>query len=84
MRALSDAMSQTPGMRLFLGVGKHDLSTTIGAAEHAAAQATWPHERIQVERYDGGHLMYSITSTLARLAEHLRSFIQLGQSHSAI
>jgi carboxypeptidase C (cathepsin A) len=82
MRALADAMGRAPEMRLFLGSGKYDLSTTIGAAEHAAAQATWPRDRVQVERYDGGHLMYSISSTLERLARHLRAFIQLGQSQS--
>jgi carboxypeptidase C (cathepsin A) len=83
MRALSDAMRYAPGMRLFLGAGKHDLSTTIGAAEHAAAQATWPRDRVQVKRYDGGHLMYSISSTLERLAGPLRAFMQPGRSHTA-
>ncbi|GAA4965988.1 carboxypeptidase C (cathepsin A) [Nonomuraea thailandensis] len=73
--ALTEAMTLLPGLRVFVGTGMYDLSTTIGAAEHAAAQCGWPPERVRLHRYEGGHLMYSVESTLRRLAADLRAFI---------
>ncbi|MEU6408170.1 hypothetical protein [Microbispora sp. NPDC046933] len=73
--ALTEAMTVLPELRVFVGTGMHDLSTTVGAAEHAAAQCGWPAGRVRLERYPGGHMMYSIESTLRDLAADLRAFI---------
>lgn len=77
--ALSDAMTQAPGLRAFFATGKHDLSTTIGATEHAVATSGWPSERVTVRHYDGGHLMYTVKATLRALSNDLRHFLRSAQ-----
>ncbi|SEP44583.1 S10 family peptidase [Amycolatopsis saalfeldensis] len=73
--ALTRAMTTLPDLRLLVCTGIHDLSTTIGAAEHAAAQCGWPIERVRLARYDGGHMMYAEQDSLTRLAGDVRDLI---------
>lgn len=75
MAALRQAMEAAPGLRLMIGVGYHDNLTTVGATEHAVAQAGWPAARTAVRYYHGGHMAYTIEDSLVRLAADLREFV---------
>ncbi|MBP2329240.1 carboxypeptidase C (cathepsin A) [Kibdelosporangium banguiense] len=76
MAELSTAMAKLPEMRLLICTGAFDLSTTMGAAEHAVNQSTWPVDRVRTETYAGGHMMYSIEASLRQLTDDLREFIR--------
>ena len=72
---LSALMKGNPAMRVFYGVGYYDPLTTIGAAEYTVARADYPLERVELEYYHGGHMMYVDEQSFRKLAADVRRFI---------
>ncbi|HLT92544.1 MAG TPA: hypothetical protein VKZ85_16545 [Woeseiaceae bacterium] len=75
MQLISVAMEKNPEFRVLVANGIHDTSTTIGAAEYAVRQSGWPEERTRLEFYVGGHMAYSIESTLEEMTDDLRELL---------
>ena len=48
-----------PCLRLFVGTGLYDLTTTVGAADYLFAQSELPADRWENRVYAGGHVFYS-------------------------
>ena len=62
-------------LRVFVGTGIYDLTTTIGAADYLFARSSLPRDRYENRRYEGGHMFYSDGGARARLIADLASFI---------
>lgn len=75
MAPLADVMARNPSFRVAVGIGYHDLLTTLGAAEYAAAQSGWPKERVSIFRYDGGHMAYTVEASLKKMMDDVRTLI---------
>ncbi|WP_260928433.1 S10 family serine carboxypeptidase-like protein [Novosphingobium sp. 9] len=75
MARLEKAMAAKPGMRLFVGTGYYDLTTTIGAADYLFAQSGLAPAQYRNERYTAGHVGYSDDTSWHKLMTDLRTFI---------
>lgn len=73
--SVARAMELAPKLRLAIGVGYEDTLTTTGASEYAIAQSRWPTARTGIYYYPGGHMAYTIESSLRKLSGDLRSFV---------
>ncbi|KHK90458.1 septum formation initiator [Novosphingobium malaysiense] len=65
-----------PCLRVFVGTGIYDTTTTIGAADYLFAQSSLPRERYRNERYIGGHVFYSDDASRKRFQGDLVNFIK--------
>ncbi|MBO9723351.1 MAG: septum formation initiator [Novosphingobium sp.] len=63
-------------LRLFVGTGIYDTTTTIGAADYLFAQSSLPQARYRNARYVGGHVFYSDDGSRARFQSDLIDFIK--------
>lgn len=79
MEDLRIAMQKAPSLKLFIATGYHDTLTTVGAAEHALAQSGWPLERVTMRTYQGGHMAYTIESSLDALMRDVRAAVESKQ-----
>jgi carboxypeptidase C (cathepsin A) len=76
MKLLSEVFDANPQFRLMIGNGWQDTQTTVGAALLARDQSGWPQDRVSVHFYQGGHMAYSVESSLGGLTTDLRTFLQ--------
>ncbi|MXO66172.1 S10 family peptidase [Altericroceibacterium endophyticum] len=75
MTIIEDAMERNPDLRLFVGSGMYDLTTTIGAADYLIAQSDIAQDRYSLNVYPAGHVAYSDDVSWAKLMVDLRRFI---------
>ncbi|MDE1181877.1 hypothetical protein [Paraburkholderia sp.] len=73
--SIADAMHARPALRLVVGVGYHDTLTTWGATRYAIRQSDWPLDRVTFRGYFGGHLAYTVESSLAAMMQDVREWI---------
>lgn len=78
MARLERAMAAAPDMRLFVGTGLYDLTTTIGAADYLFAQSSLTPDRFRNRRYPAGHVAYSDDASWRLLIRDLRAFLADG------
>ena len=81
MARLERAMAATPGLRLFVGTGLYDLTTTVGAADYLFAQSSLAPDRYHDARYPAGHVAYSDDASWRLLMRDLRAFLATGAAH---
>jgi carboxypeptidase C (cathepsin A) len=74
---LADAMKAEPAMRLLIGTGLYDTTTTIGAADHLVAHTDFPRDRVITRRYEGGHMAYTNPEALKSITGDIRAFIRV-------
>lgn len=79
MARLEAAMSADPKLRLFVGTGIYDLTTTIGAADYLFAQSTLAPDRFVNHRYPAGHVAYSDDASWRRFVSDIRAFLLEGR-----
>ncbi|GEM_PF-997562 len=79
MESLLKAMMENPGLRVVVGAGYHDLTTTIGASEFAVTQSGWPEERVRLVYYEGGHMAYSVEESLIKMMKDVRTLLLGGE-----
>ena len=75
MARLERAMAAVPAMRLFVGTGLYDLTTTVGAADYLLAQSSLAPDRFRNHRYPAGHVAYSDDTSWRLLMRDLRAFL---------
>jgi carboxypeptidase C (cathepsin A) len=75
MKLLSEVFDANSQFRLMIGNGWQDTQTTVGAALLARDQSGWPRERVSMHFYQGGHMAYSVESSLRELTSDLRAFV---------
>lgn len=76
MRLLEEAMDKKPDLRVLVGVGIYDTSTTVGASEYALTQSGWPADRSSIAYYGGGHMAYSDEASFRKLMRDVRAFVR--------
>lgn len=74
-RAITDIMEANPRFRLLVGNGWTDTQTTVGAMDHLVSQSGWPRDRVRTVRYQGGHMPYTIESSLKALTDDMRALV---------
>jgi len=75
MARLERTMAGAPAMRLFVGTGLYDLTTTVGAADYLFAQSNLTPDRFRNRRYPAGHVAYSDDISWRLLMRDLRAFL---------
>ncbi|WP_226911349.1 S10 family peptidase [Gallaecimonas mangrovi] len=70
------AMEKLPQLQVAVGAGYYDTLTTTGATEYLMRQAHWPKDRASLHYYQGGHMCYTVKTTLDKFSGDLRHFIQ--------
>ncbi|WP_448662018.1 S10 family serine carboxypeptidase-like protein [Sphingomonas sp. CJ20] len=78
MAQLEKNMAENPKLRLFVGTGLFDLTTTVGAADYLFAQSSLPAERYFNARYPAGHVAYSDDASWQKLVSEIRAFLMAG------
>jgi carboxypeptidase C (cathepsin A) len=76
---LAETMRAVPDMRLLIGTGLYDTTTTTGAAGHLAAHAGFPAGRVTTRHYAGGHMAYTNPAALHQFTGDIRAFILAGR-----
>lgn len=83
---LSRLLRKSAHTRVFVAHGYHDAATPFHASEHVLAHLQIPQQdyeqRIQIEYYEAGHMMYVHEPSRIALGEHLARFVG-GGSHAA-
>lgn len=73
--SIAEVMQKRPAFRLVVGVGYHDTLTTYGASRYAIKQSDWPLDRVAFRGYFGGHLAYTVESSLIAMMRDVREWI---------
>lgn len=72
---IGDAMRQNKGMRAFIATGYYDLATPFFQTENEVANNGIPTDRVMINHYPGGHMMYVQPDALNKLTQDIRAFI---------
>lgn len=75
MAKLEAAMAAEPKLRLFVGTGLYDLTTTVGAADYLLAQSGLADGRFDNQRYPAGHVAYSDDASWSKFVSDIRKFV---------
>ncbi len=75
MAELERQMTAMPAMRLFVGTGLYDLTTTVGAADYLFAQSSLSAGRYRNHRYPAGHVAYSDDRSWQQMIVDIRAFL---------
>jgi carboxypeptidase C (cathepsin A) len=78
MARLEQSMAADGKLRLFVGTGLYDLTTTIGAADYLFAQSNLGDDRFINRVYRAGHVAYSDDASWRALVADIRQFIVEG------
>ncbi|MFC0202926.1 S10 family serine carboxypeptidase-like protein [Novosphingobium soli] len=78
MARLEAAMAAQPELRLFVGTGLYDLTTTVGAADYLFAQSGLAADRFVNRRYPAGHVAYSDDASWRAFVADIRAFVLAG------
>jgi carboxypeptidase C (cathepsin A) len=78
MARLEAAMAADAKLRLFVGTGLYDLTTTVGAADYLLAQSNLAADRYVNRMYSAGHVAYSDDANWRALVSDIRAFIIKG------
>jgi carboxypeptidase C (cathepsin A) len=77
---LARVLRKVPHTRVLVAHGYHDAATPFHASEHVLAHLDIPREdyeqRIQVEYYEAGHMMYCHGPSRVALGRHLVDFVR--------
>ncbi|WP_230292637.1 septum formation initiator [Croceicoccus sp. Ery5] len=76
MQTVETHAAQNRCLRLFVGTGLYDLTTTVGAADYLFAQSNLPRDRWRNEVYGGGHVFYSDDASRTAFLSDLTGFVQ--------
>ncbi|MFC0672415.1 S10 family peptidase [Brachybacterium hainanense] len=77
---LARVLRKSPSTRVFVAHGYHDAATPFHASEHVLAHLAVPREtyeqRIRVEDYEAGHMMYCHEPSRLALSAHLAQWVR--------
>ena len=79
--SLRQAMTHNPSLRVFVANGYYDLATPYLATRYTFAHLDLDgdaRERVRMEYYDAGHMMYIEKKSLHKLRKDLTAFLQGG------
>jgi carboxypeptidase C (cathepsin A) len=65
-------------LRVFSAGGYHDLTTSYFATEYMLRHSGIDPDRLTIENYEGGHMMYLYQPALEALSDDIVAFIEGG------
>lgn len=77
--ALRKAMGRNPYMKVFVASGYYDLATPFFATEYTVSHLGLDpalRQNVQIAEYEAGHMMYIHESSLAKLHQDVKTFVQ--------
>lgn len=77
---LARALRRNPHLRVLVASGRYDLGTPYSASDWSLAQLDVPPEvmaRVAHHQYDAGHMMYTRSADMARLAAEVAAFVHV-------
>lgn len=74
-RALSEAMSAYPKLRLFFATGFYDTVATVENTRYSVAHTAMDHTRVTLKEYESGHAVYADDRSRTQLAADIRTFL---------
>jgi carboxypeptidase C (cathepsin A) len=77
--ALAGALTNNPGLRVFVACGRHDMATPALAIRYTMDHLSMDPARaggIVYGFYDGGHMMYTNVESLKKLSSDVRAMVQ--------
>jgi carboxypeptidase C (cathepsin A) len=72
---LRAVMQANPTLRVFVANGYYDTQTTIGAMDYLVSQGGFPRDRVRTRYYHGGHVFYTVESSLRLFSEDVRDMV---------
>ena len=73
---LAQGTKDNGALRVFSGSGYHDLTTSYFATEYMLRHSGIDPERLTIENYEGGHMMYLYQPSLEKLSNDIVAFIE--------
>lgn len=73
---LAQGTKDNEGLRIFSAGGYHDLTTSYFATEYMLQHSGIDPERMTIENYPGGHMMYLYQPSLEALSDDIVAFIE--------
>ena len=74
---LSASMRRNRDLRVMFATGYYDMACTIGQARYLARHGGYPQERVEINEYASGHMVYLGEVPAAEFARDVRNFIKL-------
>lgn len=74
-RSLGESMRRNKDLKVMVANGYYDLITPFLDAEYTFARHDIPMERVQMQYYEGGHMMYNHRPDFEKLVKDIREFL---------
>ena len=74
---LSASMRRNPELRVMFATGYYDMACTIGQARYLATHGGYPIDRIEINEYASGHMVYLGEEPAQEFARDVRAFVKL-------
>jgi len=74
---LAASMRRNPELRVMFATGYYDMACTIGGARYLAHHGGYPIERVEINEYASGHMVYLGEEPAQQFAEDVRAFIKV-------
>jgi carboxypeptidase C (cathepsin A) len=75
-RSLSEVMHRNTALKVMVANGYYDLITPFFDSEYTFARHDFPQDRIQMNYYEAGHMMYNRQEDFDALAKDIRAFLE--------
>lgn len=72
---LRGVMQANPTFRVLVANGYYDTQTTLGAMDYFVSQAGLPRDRVRARYYHGGHVFYTVESSLKLFCDDVRDMV---------
>lgn len=72
---LRGVMQANPRLRVFVANGYYDTQTTMGAMDYFVSQGGFPRNRVRTRNYHGGHVFYTVESSLKQFSDDVRAMV---------
>ncbi|MCL2497972.1 MAG: hypothetical protein FWF06_05080 [Symbiobacteriaceae bacterium] len=74
---LSASMRRNNQLRVMFATGYYDMACTIGQARYLARHGGYPIERVEINEYASGHMVYLGEEPAKQFADDVRAFIKI-------
>ena len=74
---LAASMRRNPDLRIMFASGYYDMACQIGQARYLATHGGYPKERVEINEYPSGHMLYLGEESAKAFADDVRAFVQV-------
>jgi len=73
---LAASMRRNPDLRVMFATGYYDMACQVGQARYLATHGGYPKERIEINEYPSGHMLYLGEESAKAFADDVRAFVR--------